>query len=102
MINMHQIETVVSLRKTQANDMLKTLSLMSSEEADNCKEREDAATQAIKAYYQQPGASKYNYLKRSIPYSQFLRLKENPLRVTFSNSITDKPILVFYLERLSP
>ena len=60
MTNMYQIETVVSLCKTQAKDMLKTLSLMSSEEAKNCKERVDAATQAIKAYYQQPGASKYN------------------------------------------
>ena len=61
MINMHQIETVVSLRKNQAKDMLKTLSLMSSEEADNCKERADAKIQTIKAYYQQPGASKYNF-----------------------------------------
>ena len=60
MTNMHQIETVVSVCKTQAKDMLKTLSLVSSEEADNCKERADAVTQAIKAYYQQPGASKYN------------------------------------------
>ena len=33
---------------------------MSSEEANNCKERANAATQALKAYYQQPGASKYN------------------------------------------
>ena len=60
MTNIHQIETVVSLHKAQAKDMLKTLSLMSSDEAKNCKERADAATQAIKAYYQQPGASKYN------------------------------------------
>ena len=40
--------------------MLKTLSLMSSEEANNCKERADASTQALKAYYQQPVASQYN------------------------------------------
>ena len=40
--------------------MLKTLSLMSTDEAKNCKERADAATQAIKAYYQQPSTSKYN------------------------------------------
>ena len=60
MTNLQQIETTVSFRKTQTKDMLKTLSLMSSEEADNCKERADATTQALKAYYQQPAASQYN------------------------------------------
>ena len=40
--------------------MLRTLSLMSSEEANNCKERADASTQALRAYYQQPMASQYN------------------------------------------
>ena len=35
-------------------------------------------------------------LKRSIPYSQFLRLQENPLRVTFFDTITDKSILVLH------
>ena len=54
------IETVISLRKNQAKDMLKTLSLMNSEEANQCKERADASTQALKAYYKQPGATQYN------------------------------------------
>ena len=36
--------------------MLKTLSLMSSEEANNCKERADT----LRAYYQQSVASQYN------------------------------------------
>ena len=40
--------------------MHKTLSLMSSEEANNHKERADASTQALKAYYQQPVVSQYN------------------------------------------
>ena len=40
--------------------MLKTLSIMSSEEANNCKERANASTQALRAYYQQPAASQYN------------------------------------------
>ena len=40
--------------------MLKTLSLMSSEEANNCKERVNASTQALRAYYQQSAASQYN------------------------------------------
>ena len=60
MTSLQQIETIVSLRKTQTKDMLKTLSLMSSEKANNCKERTNAATQALKAYYQQPAASQYN------------------------------------------
>ena len=60
MTNLQQIETIVSLRKNQTKDMLKTLSLMSSEEANNCKERADALTQALKAYYQQSVASQYN------------------------------------------
>ena len=33
---------------------------MSSDEAKNCKERADAVTQALKAYYQQAVASQYN------------------------------------------
>ena len=60
MTNPQQIETIVLLRKNQTKDMLKTLSLMSSEEADNCKERADASTQALRAYYQQSVASQYN------------------------------------------
>ena len=60
MTNLHQIETIVSLRNNQAKDMLRTLSLMSSEEANNCKERVDASTQALRAYCQQPTASQYN------------------------------------------
>ena len=60
MTNPQQIETTVSLCKTQTKDMLKTLSLMSSDEAKNCKDRADAATQALKAYYQQPVISQYN------------------------------------------
>ena len=60
MTSIHQIETIVSLQKTQAKDMLKTLSLMSSDEAKNCKERADSTTQALKAYYQQPAAAQYN------------------------------------------
>ena len=39
MTSIHQIETIVSLWKTQAKDMLKTLSLMSSDEAKNCKRK---------------------------------------------------------------
>ena len=60
MTNPDQIETIVLLRKNQAKYMLRTLSLMSSEEAINCKDRVDASTQALKAYYQQSMASQYN------------------------------------------
>ena len=55
-----QIETIIWLRKNQAKDILKTLSLMSSEEANQCNERKDALTQALKAYYKQPRATQYN------------------------------------------
>ena len=61
MSSQHQIETSVSLRKTQAKDMLNTLSQMSTEEANQCKDRTDASTQALKAYYQQHGATQYNF-----------------------------------------
>ena len=40
--------------------MLRTLSLVGSEEANNCKERAIASTQALQAYYQQSTASQYN------------------------------------------
>ena len=60
MSNPHQIETIVLLRKNQTNDMLKTLSLMSSEEANHCKDRAVASIQTLRAYYQQPGATQYN------------------------------------------
>ena len=43
--------------------MLRTLSLMSSEAANNCKERADASTQALSAYYQQPIASQHNLIE---------------------------------------
>ena len=41
--------------------MLNTPSKMSTEEANQCKNREDASTQALKAYYQQPGETQYNF-----------------------------------------
>ena len=60
MANPQQIETIVLLRKNQTKGMLKTLSLMSSEEANNCKERANVLTQPLRAYYQQSVASQYN------------------------------------------
>ena len=41
--------------------MLTTLSTMSTQEANECKNRADASTQALKAYYQQLEPSKYNF-----------------------------------------
>ena len=61
MSSQHHIETIVSLRKTEANDMPTTLSEMSTEEANQCKNRVDASTWALKAYYQQPRAIQYNF-----------------------------------------
>ena len=99
MTNMHQIEKVVSLCKTQAKDMLKTLSLMSSEEANNCKERADAVTQAIKAYYQQPGASNYN-LDEAL--NALLTLTERSQKIVHAEQqkkfleLSHKPTLALY------
>ena len=36
---------------------------MSTKEANECRMRADASSQALKAYYQQPGASQYNFNK---------------------------------------
>ena len=41
--------------------MLPTLSQMSTQEADECKNRADTSRQALKAYYQQPWAAQYNF-----------------------------------------
>ena len=41
--------------------MLNTLSAMSSNEVNKCKNWADASTQALKAYYQQPHAMEFNF-----------------------------------------
>ena len=58
--NPRQTETILTLRKIQAKDMLNTLSVMSTQEANECKTHADASTQALRTYYQQKGASPYN------------------------------------------
>ena len=60
MTNQRQADTIVALRKNQAKEMLNTLSRMSNYEADECKNRADALTQALRTYYQQAGASQFN------------------------------------------
>ena len=52
MPNQHQVETILSLRKSQAKDMLNTLSAMSINKTNECKTWADASTQALKSYYQ--------------------------------------------------
>ena len=49
----------MNLRKTQAKEMLSTLSAMSTQEATECKTHMDASAQALRTYYQQEGASSY-------------------------------------------
>ena len=61
MLNQHQVDTMVSLRKSQAKEMLNTLLAMSSNEATKCKNQADASTQALKAYYQPLDASEFNF-----------------------------------------
>ena len=41
--------------------MLTTLSTMSNHKANECKNRASASTQALNAYYQQPGAWEFNF-----------------------------------------
>ena len=78
--------------------MLRTLSLMSSQEANNCKERVDASTQALRAYYQQPMAFQYNLnealdtLVTLTDRSQKLVHAEQQMFLEFSN----KPSLALY------
>ena len=50
----------MNLRKTQAKEMLSTLSTMSTQEATECKTHADASTQALRTYNQQEGTSSYN------------------------------------------
>ena len=42
------------------------------------------------------------FLKRSLPYSQFLRLKRIHSGVTLLATIINPPLLVFYLEGIPP
>ena len=58
--NPRQAETILTLRKNQAKEMFNTLSIKSSQEANECKTHMDASTQALRTYYQQEGASSYN------------------------------------------
>ena len=60
MTNNKQADTIVALRKTQAKEILNTLSTMSNHEADEFKGRADALTQALRTYYQQARASQNN------------------------------------------
>ena len=56
MMSQYQTDTIVSLRETEANEMLKAKSVKSSAEATECKSQADAVIQALKAYYHQPDA----------------------------------------------
>ena len=44
MLNQHQVETNLTLRKSQAKEMLITLSTMSSNEANECNNQANAST----------------------------------------------------------
>ena len=43
--NQRQADTILTLRKNQAKEMLNTLSVMSNHAADECKNHVDASTQ---------------------------------------------------------
>ena len=61
MPNQCQVKIILTLRRTQTKEMLTAFSTMSTNEANECKNRADASTQALKAYYQQPGTSEFNF-----------------------------------------
>ena len=61
MFNQHQVKTILTLRRIQAKEMLNTLSTMSTHEGNEHKNRVDASTQALKAYYQQSWAPEFNF-----------------------------------------
>ena len=54
------VDTIVNFRRNQAKQTHKVMANMSKVEAGACKERPDADTQALRAYYQQPQTSRYN------------------------------------------
>ena len=55
-----QTNSIVSFRKNQAITILNAMAFISEAEAKECKSRAEAATWALRAYYQQPVASVYN------------------------------------------
>ena len=48
--NQRQADTILTLRKNQAKEILNTLSIMSTREANECKNCMDASTQALRTY----------------------------------------------------
>ena len=58
--NQRQADTILTLRKNKAKEMLNTLSIMNTHEANECKTCTDTSTQALRTYYQQEGAAQYN------------------------------------------
>ena len=51
-LNQCQVKTILTLRRTQAKEMLTTLSTMRTHEANECKNRANAFIQALKVYHQ--------------------------------------------------
>ena len=80
--------------------MFKTLSLISSEEANHCKDRADASTQALKAYYQQPRATQYN-LNQAL--DALVTLTDRSQKLVYAEQqkkfleLSNKPSLALYM-----
>ena len=98
--NPRQAETILTLRKNQAKEMLNTLSIMSTQEADECKTHADASTQALITCYQQEVASSYN-LNEAL--DALVTLTDRPQKTVHSEQqkrfleLSNKPTLALYM-----
>ena len=100
MLNQHQVETILTLRRTQAKEMLTTLSTMSTNKANRCKNRGDASTQALKAYYQLCGASEFNFNEALDAFVTLTDWSPNTLHEKQQKKfieLSNRPILALYM-----
>ena len=71
---------IVSLRRSQAIDILEVLASITYLEAAECEARADVATQVLREYYQQPAALGFNLDEalESPSFTDRKRAKDNP------------------------
>ena len=88
--------------------MLNKLSQMSIEVANQCKDRVDASTQALMAYYQQPRATQYNFNEALDALVTLTDISQKLVHSEQQNKfleLSNKPFLALYMgfpEQLLP
>ena len=73
---------------------------MSTQEANECKNRMDASTQALKAYYQQLGASQYDFyetLDAPLTLTDTLQKTMHAEQEKRFLELSNKPTLALYM-----